>query len=88
MTQFVVGAVGDTDLELLALSDRSTASFNLSRVYYSAFNPVIQTPFENLPAVVPLREHRLYQASFLLRDYQWDVEDLNFTAIGQSRPQR
>ena len=39
-----------------------------------------------MPAVAPLREFRLYQASFLLRDYQWDVEDLNFTAVGQPRP--
>jgi predicted DNA-binding helix-hairpin-helix protein len=82
VTQFVVGAVGDTDLELLALSDRLYRQLKLARVYYSAFNPVIQTPFENLPAVVPLREHRLYQASFLLRDYQWDVEDLNFMQSG------
>jgi len=82
VTQFVVGAVGDTDLELLSLSDRLYRQLKLSRVYYSAFNPVIQTPFENVPAVVPLREHRLYQASFLLRDYQWDVEDLNFMQSG------
>ncbi|MCC6804507.1 MAG: radical SAM protein [Anaerolineae bacterium] len=82
VTQFVVGAVGDTDLELLALSDRLYRQLQLSRVYYSAFSPVIQTPFENLPAVDPLREFRLYQASFLLRDYRWDVEDLNFTTSG------
>ncbi len=82
VTQLVVGAVGDTDLELLALSDRLYRQLQLSRVYYSAFSPVIQTPFENLPSVAPLREHRLYQASFLLRDYAWDVEDLNFTQSG------
>ncbi len=82
VTQFVVGAVGDTDLELLSLSDHLYHQLQLSRVYYSAFSPVIQTPFENVAAVAPLREFRLYQASFLLRDYQWDVEDLNFTASG------
>ncbi len=82
VTQFVVGAVGDTDLELLSTSDQLYRQLGLSRVYYSAFHPVIQTPFEQLPAVVPLREHRLYQASFLLRDYSWDVEDLNFTPSG------
>jgi predicted DNA-binding helix-hairpin-helix protein len=43
---------------------------------------VIQTPFENLPAVDAAREFRLYQASFLLRDYAWDVEDLNFLQSG------
>ncbi len=82
VTQFVVGAVGDTDVELLSLSSQLYQHLKLARVYYSAFGPVIQTPFENIPAVVPQREFRLYQASFLLRDYQWEVEDLNFTASG------
>ena len=41
-----------------------------------------QTPFENLPSADPLREHRLYQASFLMRDYGWKVEDLTFLADG------
>ena len=78
VTQFVVGAVGDTDLELLSLSQRLYRLTGLSRVYYSGFSPVRQTPFENLPAIDPLREHRLYQASFLLRDYGWSVKDLSF----------
>ncbi len=82
VTQFVVGAVGDTDLELLSLSNRLYRQYGLTRAYYSGFNPVIQTPFENLPATDPLREHRLYQASFLLRDYGWKVEDLPFLADG------
>jgi len=82
VTQFVVGAVGDTDQELLSLSSRLYRHYRLTRAYYSGFSPVIQTPFENLPATDPLREHRLYQASFLLRDYGWKVEDLPFLADG------
>jgi predicted DNA-binding helix-hairpin-helix protein len=82
VTQFVVGAVGDTDRELLSLSNRLYRHYGLTRVYYSGFSPVIQTPFENLPATDPLREHRLYQASFLLRDYGWKVEDLPFLSDG------
>src|SRR5947209_17249217 len=82
VTQFVVGAVGDTDQELLTLSNRLYREYGLTRAYYSGFSPVIQTPFENLPATDPLREHRLYQASFLLRDYGWRVEDLPFLADG------
>jgi predicted DNA-binding helix-hairpin-helix protein len=82
VTQFVVGAVGDTDQELLSLSNRLYRHYGLTRAYYSGFSPVIQTPFENLPATDPLREHRLYQASFLLRDYGWSVEDLAFTGDG------
>ncbi|TMD79794.1 MAG: radical SAM protein [Chloroflexi bacterium] len=82
VTQFVVGAVGDTDHELLSLSNRLYRQYGLTRAYYSGFSPVIQTPFENLPATDPLREHRLYQASFLLRDYGWEVEDLPFLSDG------
>ncbi|MDQ2906479.1 MAG: radical SAM protein [Chloroflexota bacterium] len=82
VTQFVVGAVGDTDHELLSLSDRLYREHGLTRAYYSGFSPVIQTPFENLPSVDPLREHRLYQASFLLRDYGWNVADLPFLRDG------
>jgi predicted DNA-binding helix-hairpin-helix protein len=82
VTQFVVGAVGDTDQELLSLSSRLYREMGLTRAYYSGFSPVIQTPFENLPPTDPLREHRLYQASFLLRDYGWKVEDLPFMSDG------
>jgi predicted DNA-binding helix-hairpin-helix protein len=82
VTQFVVGAVGDTDQELLALSNQLYRQAGLTRAYYSGFSPVLQTPFENLTPTDPLREQRLYQASFLLRDYGWNVEDLPFLTGG------
>jgi predicted DNA-binding helix-hairpin-helix protein len=85
VTQFVVGAVGDTDLELLSLSDKLYQQARLTRVYYSGFHPVVQTPFENLPHTDPLRQYRLYQSSFLLRDYGWSVEDLPFEGVGNLR---
>ncbi len=85
VTQFVVGAVGDTDLELLSMSDKLYSQARLARVYYSAFSPVAGTPFENLPATEAIREFRLYQSSFLLRDYQWDVEELPFLQGGNLR---
>ena len=78
VTQFVVGAVGDTDLELLSVTEKLYGQMGLKRTYFSAFNPVSQTPFEEVAAVAPLREHRLYQASFLLRDYGFGIEDLPF----------
>lgn len=81
-TQFVVGAVGDTDLELLTTSERLYRQAGIQRAYFSHFEPVYNTPFENLPAVDARREFRLYQSSFLLRDYQWDVEDLPFLRDG------
>ncbi|MCX6044005.1 MAG: helix-hairpin-helix domain-containing protein [Chloroflexi bacterium] len=80
VSQFVVGAVGDTDLELLSMSEKLYRQLGLRRTYYSAFRPVSQTPFESLQSTPAEREHRLYQASFLLRDYGWNLEDLPFTA--------
>ena len=85
VTQFVVGAVGDADSELLSMSDLLYRRAGLTRTYYSGFHPIIQTPFENLTPTDPLREHRLYQASFLLRDYGWKVEDLPFLSDGNMR---
>lgn len=77
-TQFVVGAVGDTDVELLQVSERLFQQLGLARVYYSAFHPIVETPFDNLAPTPALREFRLYQAGFLLRDYGWTFEDLPF----------
>jgi len=84
-TQFVVGAAGDTDLELLQLSGWLYRNVGLKRAYYSKFHPEPDTPLEGLPATSPMREHRLYQASFLLRDYEWDVEELPYRADGNLR---
>jgi predicted DNA-binding helix-hairpin-helix protein len=78
----VVGAVGDTDLELLSTSQRLYQQFRLKRAYYSAFSPILDTPLENNPPSPPIREHRLYEASFLLRDYGFDVEDLEYDPMG------
>ncbi len=77
-TQFVVGAVGETDLELLSTSAFLYQKAGLSRTYYMAFRPVPDTPFENQPAENPWRQHRLYQAAFLLRDYGFELEELPF----------
>lgn len=82
VTQFVVGAVGDTDIELLETSEKLYRQFNLQRTYYMAFSPVSQTPFETLSPTTKQREYRLYQASFLLRDYNWELEDLSFENNG------
>ena len=82
VTQFVVGAVGDTDLELLSTTQVLYHQFNLKRAYYSAFHPIEDTPLENLPATSPMREARLYEASFLIRDYGFDLEELPFDQGG------
>lgn len=85
VTQFVVGAVGDTDLELLSVTGGLHQHNDLARAYFSAFSPVVGTPFEALDPTPLIRERRLYQASFLLRDYGFDVEDMPFEQSGNLR---
>ncbi len=81
-TQFVVGGADESDLELLSTSAYLLRTLKLSRVYFSGFNPVADTPLQDHPALNPWREHRLYQASFLLRDYGFDPEEMPFSQAG------
>ncbi|MFW6070197.1 MAG: radical SAM protein [bacterium] len=82
VTQFVVGAVGESDLELLNTVDYLYRKLRLRRAYFSAFRPISDTPLEEHAAENPWREHRLYQASFLLRDYEFDMEEMPFDQSG------
>lgn len=81
-TQFVVGAVGENDLEMLSTTEMLYNQLHLGRAYYSSFHPIPGTPFEDRPSSSPARELRLYQASFLLRDYGFSLEDLPFEGNG------
>jgi predicted DNA-binding helix-hairpin-helix protein len=82
-TQFVVGAAPETDVELLQTTAWLLRNLQVTRSYFMAFDPVPGTPLENRPAEDPVREHRLYQAFFLLRDYGFDLEDLSFQPDGR-----
>ena len=81
-TQFVVGAAGESDWEILATSARLYEEVRLARAYYSAFQPIRGTPLEDRPPAPAWREHRLYQADFLLRQYGFRVEEIVFDRKG------
>ena len=81
-TQFVVGAAGESDRQILARTSSLYSSMTLSRAYFSAFHPVKDTPLEWLPPASLEREHRLYQADFLFRQYHFSFEDLIFDETG------
>lgn len=81
-TQFVVGAVGETDLDLLQATEQLQKIMKISRAYYSRFIPVKDTPFEDRSPCNPWRQHRLYQAYFLIKSYQFDLEELPFNKTG------
>ena len=82
VTQFVVGAAGESDLELLSTTEYLYKNLGLRRAYYSKFNPIEGTPLEELPPTSAQREHRLYQASFLIRDYGFSIEEMPFDRDG------
>lgn len=81
-TQFVVGPSQESDRELLLISSFLFNDFKLSRIYFMTFNPVRNTPFEDLLPEDPQRGKRLYQASFLIRDYKFKPGDFSFQETG------
>jgi len=81
-TQFVVGPAGESDLELLQTTQYLHQRLRLKRAYFMAFSPVPNTPLENRSPTPAARQHRLFQCSFLLRDYQFEVEELPFGSDG------
>jgi len=76
-TQMIVGADASTDADIMTSSTTLYASYRLKRVYYSAFSP-IQDASQDLPLVKPplMREHRLYQADWLLRFYEFETQEI------------
>ena len=76
-TQMIVGADASDDHTILNTAQTLYGSYKLKRVYYSAFSPIPQSP-SSVPAAPPplLREHRLYQADFLLRGYGFTAGEL------------
>ncbi|MEW6006723.1 MAG: radical SAM protein [bacterium] len=81
-TQFVVGASDENDYEILKTTDWLYKKLNLHRAYFSAFRPIKGTPLENHPPTLPIREHRLYQADFLLKRYRFSFSDIPFDKDG------
>jgi len=73
-TQMIVGAVDDNDWQHLQTTEWLYKKLDLKRVYYSGFEPIPKTPLERQPACPPSREYRLYQSSFLIRDYEFTVD--------------
>ncbi len=82
ITQFVVGAAGESDLDLLQATDRLYREIKLRRAYFSAFSPIPDTPLDHVPPASLLRQHRLYQADWLLRFYGFSVGELAFDERG------
>lgn len=83
-TQMIVGAARETDFQLLTASQYMYQTYDLKRVFYSAYIPLNEDPALPSADTAPplLREHRLYQADWLLRYYGFQASDL----LSEDRP--
>jgi len=95
-TQFVVGAAGETDREIVQSTSALYRKMEMERVYFSAYQDLDLEPkttqpmlFDDIPARsgrvktdVFMREHRLYQVDFLLRKYQFPVHEIDYDSKG------
>ena len=83
-TQMIIGATPESDYQIMSVAESLYQKFSLKRVYYSAFVNINQDKeLPALPGGPPLlREHRLYQADWLLRFYDFTVEEL----LTENRP--
>ncbi len=76
-TQMIVGAAGESDLTIINKASSLYEDYKLKRVFYSGFVPVIKSKYtENIKKVPMLREHRLYQADWLMRFYKFKSNEI------------
>lgn len=83
-TQMIIGASGETDYDLIRMTQSLYQGFDLKRVFYSAYIPINEdSSLPNIDTPVPLlREHKLYQADWLLRFYGFKADEL----LSEERP--
>lgn len=81
-TQLIIGIGEEDDRTILSLAEKLYRKYGLKRVFYSRFKPIEQTPLEERKSCNPLRQLRLYQADFLIRDYGFKAEELVYDEKG------
>lgn len=77
-TQMIIGATPENDFQMISVAEALYQKFELKRVFYSAYIPVVQDSALPAPSAGPplLREHRLYQADWLMRYYGFVASEL------------
>ncbi|HNP73321.1 MAG TPA: helix-hairpin-helix domain-containing protein [Kouleothrix sp.] len=81
-TQFVVGAAGESDRELLLTTSWLYRELDMRRVYFGAFRPAVGTPLADQPPTPFVREQRLKEADWLMRSYGFATDELPYDAGG------
>ncbi|MEN6308002.1 MAG: helix-hairpin-helix domain-containing protein [Anaerohalosphaeraceae bacterium] len=86
-TQFIVGAAGESDKQIVRYMGRLYQGLRLKRVYFSAYQSIAGSPSlpgdSEMPALRLIREHRLYQTDFLMRKYGFTDSDILFNENGR-----
>ena len=80
--QFVVGATPDSDRTIIGKMTELYAGRGIHHTHFAAFRPIRNTPLENLRATPAVREQRLYQTDYLLRDYGFAPREVVYDADG------
>ncbi|MBL7574712.1 putative DNA modification/repair radical SAM protein [Peptoniphilus asaccharolyticus DSM 20463] len=76
-TQMIIGATGENDLAIINRAEALYGAFDMKRVYYSGYVPVVDSKYTKGIEKVPLlREHRIYQADWLLRFYGFKANEI------------
>lgn len=81
-TQLVVGAGGEQDREIIDVVGNLYKEYNFKRIFYSTFRPVDKTPLQDHHPTSLIREHRLYQADFLITQYGFTAEEIPTNMFG------
>ncbi len=81
-TQFVVGAAGERDRDILHTSEALYREMQLRRIYFSAYKPIGDPRLEGVAPASPWREHRLYQSDWLLRIYKFSPGEVEMALDG------
>jgi predicted DNA-binding helix-hairpin-helix protein len=80
--QFVVGATADSDQTILGTVGALYATRGIHRTHFSAFRPIRDTPMEDVRAAPVVREQRLYQADYLIRQYGFETSEVVYDRNG------
>ncbi|MCK9151170.1 putative DNA modification/repair radical SAM protein [Methanobacterium alcaliphilum] len=81
-TQMIIGATDETDEDILNRVKWLYKNLNVKRTYFSSFQPLQETPLENLDEPHPQRSGRLYQADALINSYNFKIDELVFDDSG------
>jgi len=87
-TQFIVGATGESDWEVISRMGQLYEDMRMRRIHYSAFEPIPETRLQSRGTTPGWREHRLYQVDWLYRVYRYPMREIREALVDDFLPNR